>query len=179
MSVTGTPLASEKGTLELTIPSAWLKSGKALKVTANPNATYDIGNVKITAGTNSSHKIGATGDLVFTCSGKLNDFVGVYVDDALVAKSHYTVQSGSTILTLKASYLNTLAAGTHTLKFQYKNNVSVTTTFKILADDSKKKPPVNQKDKTNNSKTPQTADMSPIAFYSLLVMVSGLAEYLC
>jgi hypothetical protein len=175
VSVTGTPLASEKGTLELTIPSAWLKSGKALKVTANPNATYDIGNVKITAGTNSSHKTGTTGDLKFTCSGKLDDFVGAYVDNALVNPSHYTVQSGSTILTLKANYLNTLASGTHTIKFQYKNNVSVTTTFKILADDSKKKPPVNQKDKTNNSKTPQTADMSPIAFYSLLVMVSGLA----
>lgn len=175
VSVTGTPLASEKGTLQLTIPDEWLKSGEFLKVTANSNAKYDIGSVKITAGTNSSHKTGTTGDLKFTCSGKLDDFVGAYVDTVLVNPSHYTVQSGSTILTLKANYLNTLDSGTHTLKFQYKNNVSVTTTFKILADDSKKKPPVNQNDKTNNSKTPQTADMSPIAFYSLLVMVSGLA----
>lgn len=175
VSVTGTPLASEKGTLQLTIPDEWLKSGEFLKVTANPNAKYDIGSVKISAGANSSHKTGDTSNLTFTCSGKLNDFVGAYVDNVLVNPSHYTVQSGSTILTLKANYLNTLASGTHTLKFQYKNNVSVTTTFKILADDSKKKPPVNQKDKTNNSKTPQTADMSPIAFYSLLVMVSGLA----
>ena len=43
-------------------------------------------------------------------------FTGVKVDGNLIDKSNYTAKKGSTIITLKASYLNTLSAGTHTVE---------------------------------------------------------------
>ncbi len=174
VKVTGTPTASGEGVLSFTIPGKWLESGIDLKVTANPNAKFNIkaDSVNITIGEGSSHKIGTDGHLKFVCSGKLNDLVGIYVDNVLVNKSNYTLQSGSTILTLKAAYLNTLKTGKHTLKFQYKNNLSASTNFTITKEGNNESPTNSNK---SGSKGPQTADMSPIAFYLLLTMGSGLA----
>lgn len=88
VSVSGTPTAIGNGTIELTIPGEWLKSGKDLKVTANPNAKYDFENVKITAGAGSTHKTGGSDDLTFTCNGSLANLTGIYVDGTLLDPSH-------------------------------------------------------------------------------------------
>ena len=85
----------------------------------------------ITAGSGATHQISNGKDMTITCSGKLEDLTGIYVDGKLVDPSNYTLKSGSTILTLKASYLDTLTAGKHTLKFQYKSNLSAETTITV------------------------------------------------
>lgn len=181
ISVYGTPTAIGNGTLELTIPGEWLKSGKALKVTANSNAKYDFAKIKITAGAGSTHKTGINEDLTFTCNGSLANLTGIYVDGALLDPSNYTTKSGSTILTLKAGYLNTLAVGTHTLKFQYKNDMSANTSFEIVKAEDEKKPPVNNPvDKngtpitdTGKTNSPQTGDTTNIALLMSLLVLSG------
>jgi rubrerythrin len=78
----------------------------------------------ITAGAGSKYKIGASKNLTVTCSGALADLTGIYVDGKLVDPSNYTLKSGSTILTLKSSYLDTLSVGKHTVKFQYIDDVA-------------------------------------------------------
>ena len=160
ISVFGTPTATGNGTLELTIPGAWLKSGKDLKVTANSNAKYDFANIKVTAGAGSTHKTGGNENMTFTCNGSLANLTGIYVDGTLLDPSNYTVKSGSTILTLKASYLNTLTTGTHTLKFQYKNDMSADTSFDIVKDDYK-------------SGTPETGDTTTMMLSFSMLIVSG------
>ncbi|RDY30100.1 LPXTG cell wall anchor domain-containing protein [Lachnotalea glycerini] len=86
----------------------------------------------ITAGANGTHQVDSDGTLTITCSGALSDLTGIYVDGNLVDPSHYTLKSGSTILTLHADYLNSLSTGTHTLSFQYSEK-SASTTFIIKA----------------------------------------------
>ncbi len=58
---------------------------------------------------------GSTKNLVFAVNPMLESITGVYVDDAKLDKSSYTYTRNST-LTLKATYLDTLEVGEHTLK---------------------------------------------------------------
>ena len=87
---------------------------------------------KVTKGGGQTHRIGDGKALTFTCNGELKDLTGIYVDNSLVNSSYYTLKSGSTVLTLKADYLDKLKAGTHTLKFKYGDNYAETT-FKVTA----------------------------------------------
>lgn len=118
----------------------------------------------ITAGAGSTHQISDGKDMTFTCSGKLEDLTGIYVDGKLVEEKNYTKKSGSTILTLKASYLDTLSAGKHTLKFQYKDNISAETDFTITAKAGATPA------KTNS---PKTGDTSNTMLYLSLIVLSG------
>ena len=45
----------------------------------------------------------------------------------MIDKSNYTAKEGSTIITLKASYLNTLSAGTHTVEILWTDGSASTT----------------------------------------------------
>lgn len=55
----------------------------------------------------------------FTGSGDLGNFKALYVDDVIVPETLYTKSSGSTIITLSPTYLQTLSAGNHTVKIVY------------------------------------------------------------
>lgn len=186
-NIYGTPTATGKDTISITIPSAWLKSGKDLTVTTNPNATFDITsdekpvNPVITVGAGSSHQIGAGKDMTFTCTGKLEDLRGIYVDGKELNESNCILKSGSTILTLKASYLDTLAAGKHTLKFQYKDNLSATTDFTVVAKETTpiedNKPDTLKKPNTpviKGTSSPNTGDATNMMLlFSMLVLSGG------
>lgn len=132
---------------------------------------------KITAGAGGSHQAGSGKDMIFACSGALEDLTGILVDGKLVDASHYHLRSGSTILTLKASYLDTLSVGTHTLRFEYKTQ-SVETSFKITAKADPVKPvdPVNP---SNNAANPGTGlttgtmETGAFSFIGLSVLLMG------
>lgn len=55
----------------------------------------------------------------FTGSGDYNSFRALYVDDNFVSEGSYTKTSGSTIVSLSPTYLQTLSAGSHTIKMVY------------------------------------------------------------
>lgn len=114
----------------------------------------------ITAGAGSIHQISNGKDMTLTCSGKLEDLTGIYVDGQLLSPDNYTLKSGSTILTLKASFLDTLSIGKHTLKFQYKNNISAETDFTITR-------------KIGETTGPKTSDTSNTMQYIILIALSG------
>ena len=56
----------------------------------------------------------------------------VYVDNVLVDSSNYTSKSGSTIIVLNKDYVDTLAAGEHTLKVAFADGGEAETTFTIV-----------------------------------------------
>ncbi len=68
-------------------------------------------------------------DLSFTISGDYSLFDKILVDGKEVDSKNYTVESGSTIITLKESYLKTLSIGNHTLRVEYNDGGYVETTF--------------------------------------------------
>lgn len=59
--------------------------------------------------------VDAAKDLSFRSSAPLAFFQKVLVDDKEVAAENYVLTEGSTIVTLKASFLNTLGVGEHRL----------------------------------------------------------------
>ena len=70
-------------------------------------------------------------ELTIRTGGPLEKLVKVKVDDQDLDSRHYELRSGSTILTLKDSYLKTLSVGTHTLKLVYIDN-EIQTEFTII-----------------------------------------------
>ena len=65
------------------------------------------------------HEITKDGELVIKSTGALDRLQEVKVDDQVVAKSNYTLKSGSTILTFKKDYLDTLPVGDHDIELTY------------------------------------------------------------
>lgn len=98
--------------------------------------------------------------LSFTASGAHDKFVGVSVDGKRLADSAYTAKSGSTVVTLKNSYLNTLKQGKHTVTVHFEDG-KAETTFQVLA----------AKDGTN----PATGDNIHLWAGILFVSLTGLA----
>ena len=75
--------------------------------------------LKIIAGDNQIYNKASGSDVTITCNGDFAKFTGIKVDGSVVDSSNYTAVSGSTVLTLKASYLGTLTDGSHTITFVY------------------------------------------------------------
>lgn len=105
----------------------------------------------IIAGANSTWDASSDKDLTFKSDAEYADFVKVTVDGKDLAKEYYTVTEGSTIVTLKASYLKTLEAGKHTLAIVSKTGVAetqftVTKTTETKPDETK--PNTTEKDES-------------------------------
>ena len=75
--------------------------------------------LKIIAEDNQIYNKASGSDVTITCNGDFAKFTGIKVDGSVVDSSNYTAVSGSTVLTLKASYLGTLTDGSHTITFVY------------------------------------------------------------
>ena len=119
-------------------------------------ADYDILN-----GANSKWTQDSDGNISVRGSGEFSKFVGVKVDGKSVDEKYYTVKEGSTIVTLKPEYLNTLTAGKHTLEIVWTDGTA-DTTFTVDAK------PAN-----TDTKSPQTGDSSSIALWIALLFVSA------
>ena len=157
-SIVGTiVLTCESEKIEITVN----KTINKLPIPTPDKPTITVGNY------GSTHQVNSGKDMIFTCSGKLEDLIDVYVDGKLVDASNYTLKSGSTILTLKASYLDTLSVGSHTLKFQYKDNLSADTTFTVTAKTIEPAKP--------DTTSPKTGDTSNTMLYFSLIVLSGCA----
>lgn len=116
------------------------------------------------AGANGVWQGGGKDGLAFTSNAGFADFVKVQVDSQDLAPSHYTVQEGSTKVTLRASYLETLSAGRHTIAI-VSSTGTATAAFTILAapaDDEM-------------TEAPMTGDGSRPALWLALLLLSGAA----
>lgn len=145
-----------------------------------PNNTYQIID-----GANSSWTHDSDGNITIRGNGDFSKFTGVKVDGNLIDQSNYTAKEGSTIITLKASYLNTLSAGTHTVEILWTDG-SASTTFTIKANTSDNSNN-NQNDDNNSDSSddkpssgtdkkddvPKTGDNTPIVWLFILSILSG------
>ncbi|MDY4515905.1 MAG: InlB B-repeat-containing protein [Lachnospiraceae bacterium] len=83
-------------------------------------------------GANSNWTLDSGESLSIRGSGEFSQFVGVKVDGTLVDAENYTVEEDSPIVTLKADYLNTLTAGSHTIELEWTDG-SASTAFTVHA----------------------------------------------
>ena len=82
---------------------------------------------KYTITKGSEWKKGSSSGLTFTCNGEFPKYSGTQVDGIMVDADSLILKEGSTILTLKSSYLETLSVGKHTLRMTYMDGYGETT----------------------------------------------------
>ena len=141
--------------------SAGTDTSNTAVLTVTENTTPAPGSVdyEILDGANTSWEQNSDGSLSIRGSGAISKFVGVKVDGNLVDVRNYTVKEGSTIVTLKADYLNTLSVGNHTFEIIWTDGTA-STRFTVSKSDSGSAEPKDndgnngKNDNTNN--TPAT-----------------------
>ena len=141
--------------------SAGTDTSNTAVLTVTENTTPAPGSVdyEILDGANTSWEQNSDGSLSIRGSGAISKFVGVKVDGNLVDVKNYTVKEGSTIVTLKADYLNTLSVGNHTFEIIWTDGTA-STRFTVSKSDSGSAEPKDndgnngKNDNTNN--TPAT-----------------------
>lgn len=128
-----------------------------------------VGDYSIIEGTNGSWTNNSNGTLTFRANGDFGKFTGVKVDGTLIDAKNYTAVSGSTVVTLKAEYLQTLSVGTHKLTVVY-NDGECSTNFEVKAASEQTKPTEGDKSDTTS---PKTGDNSNMLLWVALLFVSG------
>ncbi len=125
--------------------------GKAVKKdTAEPQAnTPQSSNdtYKIINGARSTWNGSTTEGLTIRGDGDFAKFAGVRVDGNWIPDAHYEAKSGSTIVTLKPSYLASLAEGEHTVDIMWIDD-SASTTFNVAANTAAAQPELDSVPKT-------------------------------
>lgn len=90
---------------------------------------------RIIDGANSSWTQNTDGTVVIRGDGEFSRFHAVKVDGKVIDPANYDKKEGSTIITLKAEYLKTLATGGHTFAIVWDNGIAGTN-FTVAANTS-------------------------------------------
>lgn len=177
------------------LPAVYDKNAGTLTFESDKFSSYAVGTMEtvaytVTEGANGTVS-GEAGTYRIKVNGELEKFVSLYMDGNLVSPDNYTLESGSTIITLKAEFVRTLSEGNHSLRVNYINGFAETTlkVEETSDDDSDNDSDSNDgsaNDTTNQNGTgnpdnsvkkdavPKTGDRTPIEWYMMLLLVSGI-----
>ncbi len=123
---------------------------KAVKKETNAPASNDDSSeepYKIINGAKSIWNGSTTEGLTIRGDGDFDKFAGVRVDGNWIPSAHYEAKSGSTIVTLKPSYLASLSEGEHTVDIMWIDD-SASTTFTVAANTAAAQPELDSVPKT-------------------------------
>lgn len=143
-----------------------------LELSINKNTTVEVTYKKIVynviEGANQTYTLSKSKELRIKINADYTLFDNkVYIDEKLVDKENYTSESGSTIITLKRSYLETLNVGEHKLKVAFKDGAEVETKFEVA------KAPVEETN-TEITSNPKTFDNITIYIAIAVMSATGL-----
>ena len=102
---------------------------------------------KIIEGAKGTWNGSTTEGLTIRGDGDFAKFAGVRVDGNWIPSAHYEAKAGSTIVTLKPSYLASLAEGEHTVDIMWIDD-SASTTFTVAASAATAQPELDSVPKT-------------------------------
>ena len=139
---------------------------KLTNITSNINLEVVVEKIvyEVTEGANQKYTITKNNEAKFKINAdfRLFDDGKVYVDNELVDPKNYTAESGSTIITLKKEFVDTLSVGEHTLKVLFNDGGEAITTFNV----AKVIVPIDN---------PQTGDNIGFYIISGILSIVGLA----
>lgn len=115
---------------------------------------------KVTKGDKSTWYRSSSKNLSFTADGDIKKFDGIKVDGKLLAEKSYTVASGSTVVTLKKAFLQTLGLGKHTVTILFEDG-QAEATFQIS--------------NTLDTSNPETGDSFPMGLWITALTLSSAA----
>lgn len=134
-------------------------------ITANMELEVVVEKIvyEVTEGANQKYTITKNSEAKFKINADYSLFDGkVYIDNVLVDPENYTSESGSTIITFKKEFVDSLSAGEHTLKVTFTDGGEATTTFTVA----------NIIPEINN---PKTGDNIALYIVTGILSVIGLA----
>ena len=139
---------------------------KLTNITSNINLEVVVEKIvyEVTEGANQKYTITKNNEAKFRINAdfRLFDTGKVYVDNELVDPKNYTAESGSTIITLKKEFVDTLSVGEHTLKVLFNDGGEAITTFNVARV-------------TVPTDNPQTGDNIGFYIISGILSIVGLA----
>ena len=143
-----------------------------LELSINKNTTVEVTYKKIVyyviEGANQTYTVSKSKELRIRINADYTLFDNkVYIDGKLVDENNYTSESGSTIITLKQSYLETLNVGEHKLKVAFKDGAEAETEFEVA------KAPVVETN-TEITSNPKTFDNITIYIAIAVMSATGL-----
>lgn len=128
-----------------------------------------LGDYRIIEGDGSTWTKESAEGITFVANGAYSKFTGIEVDGNAISSEHYTAETGSTVITLKPDYLNTLAAGGHTIAVLYTDG-EAQGTFTIAEKPNDTTDPTDE-----DSASPETGDNSNIALMLSVTLLAGAA----
>lgn len=139
---------------------------KLTNITSNINLEVVVEKIvyEVTEGANQKYTITQNNEAKFKINADFRLFADgkVYVDNELVDSKNYTAESGSTIITLKKEFVDTLSVGEHTLKVLFNDGGEAITTFNVARV-------------TVPTDNPQTGDNIGFYIISGILSIVGLA----
>ncbi len=146
--------------------SMWLET----ELTMTPQASGKAPDYKFIEGAGGTWTKNTDGTLTFRANGDFSKFTGVKIDGANISAENYTAVSGSTVVTLKKNYLETLSVGNHTLTVMFNDGES-STEFTVNAANSG-----GTKSDTPNeigTKSPKTGYFGSTALWIAMLFIIG------
>ena len=138
---------------------------------------------KVIEGAGSVYTLEKDNSLTVRSDGEYKKFVNVEIDGKVVDSKYYTAWSGSTYIKFKKEFMNTLAAGDHTVRFNYKDGYATAVLTVVQKDGTKTEAAPSAdtnkaKDQTANATVtaPKTGDtFQPVLWAAVLgISVVGL-----
>ena len=148
---------------------------------------------KVASGSGGTYTKGSEKTLTFTYKRSADDettfghFKGIMVDGKAVpekdasGKANWTAKSGSVIIEMQSSYLETLSIGEHKIAAQFDDGAEATSTFTVKAKDAAPtKTPAKAATTAGKATTtaPKTGDNSIIALWGIM-LIAALLCFVC
>ena len=113
---------------------------------------------KLISGANQEWTKGSKDGLTFKVDTDINEFKKVLVDGKELKDTNYDIKSGSTILTLKSSFLDTLSAGKHQICLEF-NNGTIEAYFTVKVKET--------------TTVPETGEQTNLYLWAMLAIASS------
>ena len=113
---------------------------------------------KLISGANQEWTKGSKDGLTFKVDTDINEFKKVLVDGKELKDTNYDIKSGSTILTLKSSFLDTLSAGKHQICLEF-NNGTIEAYFTVKVKET--------------TTVPETGEQTNLYVWAMLAIASS------
>ena len=119
----------------------------------------------ILSGDNQTYEVDSSKDIVIKVDENLEKLIKVKLDGIEVNSSNYELKSGSTILTLKSNYLNTLEPGIHKVEFEYNDGYAEATLI------------VEKSDKTVKTVEKNNKIVLIVLLIIIILLIAGVVTY--
>lgn len=133
---------------------------------------------QVIKGANGNYEKNSSEGLTISADGEYSLFDSVKVDGQVVEKANYIVSEGSTVITFKTEYLNTLNSGTHDVEVMYTDGKTAQTQFTINDEDVKTNDGSGgSSSEANNSAevlSPKTGDRSHVGLAIAVLLCAGI-----